>query len=188
MKKYLILVKHSLPEIIGNVPARDWTLSQEGRARARRLAELLISFKPDVIISSAEPKARETAKIIAEAHQCELEVIEGLHEHDRSNVPYLAADEFQASVNQFFQKPDQHVFGKETADQAHARFAKAVNSVLGAHTGKSVAIVAHGTVIALFVSRLLGISDLLLWKEMGLPAFLVLDMETNMLVARQNNI
>ncbi|HSL42047.1 MAG TPA: histidine phosphatase family protein [Anaerolineales bacterium] len=188
MKKYLILVKHSLPEIIENVPARDWALSEEGRARAKRLAELLTRFQPELIVSSAESKARETAEIIAKAHHRERQIAEGLHEHDRSNVPYLTTDEFQASVYKLFQRPDQLVFGNETANQAYARFAKAVDSVLMSHAGKTIVMVAHGTVISLYVSRIIGISDLSLWKEMGLPSFLVLDLESNTLVARENNI
>ena len=50
MNKYLILVKHSLPEIAENVPAHEWKLSEEGRVRARRLAERLINFNRLIFI------------------------------------------------------------------------------------------------------------------------------------------
>ena len=39
--RHLILVKHSLPEIMEDVPAREWILSAEGRARCKRLADRL---------------------------------------------------------------------------------------------------------------------------------------------------
>ena len=48
----LILVKHSLPEIVENVPAREWKLSAEGQARCKKLAISLAKFQPDQIISS----------------------------------------------------------------------------------------------------------------------------------------
>lgn len=188
MKKYLILVKHSVPEIIEEVPAREWKLSKEGHARAERLAHRLIRFIPDVIVSSKELKARETAESIARGLQLDFYRAEGLQEHDRSNVAYLSQDDFQVSVREFFQRPDQLVFGSETAEQAQSRFTEAVHFVLRSYANKTVVIVAHGTVISLFVSRLTGISGFSLRKEMGLPSFLVLDLESNTLVARETNI
>ena len=188
MRKYLILVKHSLPEIIEDLPANKWKLSKEGQARAQRLAELLNRYQPEIIVSSSEPKAVETAEIIARKYQLELHVIDDLHEHDRSNAPYLSKDEFQTSIREFFQKPDELVFGRETANQAHARFYRAVHSILNSHANNTVIIVTHGTVISMFVSRLTGISELLLWSELGLPAFVVIDLQSNTLIARENNI
>jgi broad specificity phosphatase PhoE len=186
MKKYLILVKHSLPEIVENVPAQDWKLSDDGRVCAQQLAARINQYQPEVIVSSVEPKAKETAEIIARKHNLELQIVEGLHEHDRSKVAYLPKDEFQAAVREFFEKPDTLVFGSETADDCHARFEQAVQSILSHYLDKTVVIVAHGTVISLFVSRLTGISDLFLWNDLGLPSFLVIDMQSAALIEREN--
>jgi broad specificity phosphatase PhoE len=186
MKKYLILVKHSVPEIVETLPAREWKLSELGRARAERLAELLKEYQPEVIFSSKEPKATETAEIIAGIHRIELHAAEDLHEHDRSNVPYLAHEEFQALIHEFFQRPKELIFGKETADQAHARFYRSVHSALNEHTDKTVVIVTHGTVIALFVSRLTGRSDFELWNMLGLPSFIAIELGSNTLIVREN--
>lgn len=186
MNKYLILVKHSIPEIVENVPAQEWKLSEEGRARAKRLAQQLELYQPEVIISSPEPKAKETAEIIAGVHQIELHVAENLHEHDRGNVPFLTHDKFQASIHEFFQKPTELVFGKETADQAHARFYRSVHSILNEHTNRTVVIVTHGTVLSLFVSRLTGSSDFELWNMLGLPSFIAMDLHSNTLIVRNN--
>lgn len=184
MNKYLILVKHSVPEIVETLSAKEWKLSEFGRARAERLAELLEQYQPDVIISSEEPKAKETAEIVAGIHQIELCVAEDLHEHDRTNVPYLAHEEFQALIHEFFQKPGELVFGNETADQAHARFYQSVHSILNDHTNKTVVIVTHGTVISLFVSRLTGRSDVEIWGMLGLPSFIVLDFHSSTLIVK----
>ena len=188
MKKHLILVKHSLPEVEKNLPANKWKLSEDGQARAHRLAERLGCFHPDVIISSHEPKAKETAEIVANKLQLDLHIIKDLHEHDRSNLPYLSQHEFQASIREFFQKPGVLVFGEETANEAHTRFYRAVHSVLKDYANSTVVIVAHGTVISLFVSRLTGISDIMLWNELGLPSFVVLDLQSNTLTTIENNV
>jgi broad specificity phosphatase PhoE len=186
MKKHLILVKHALPEIVEILPAREWKLSDEGRIRAQQLAERLSKYQPDVIVSSSEPKAKETAEIVAGRNNLELQIVDGLHEHDRSNTPYLSGDEFQAAIHDFFEKPAVLVFGSETADEAHARFGQAVNWILKHNSNKTIVAVAHGTVISLFVSRLTGISDFVLWNELGLPSYVVLDMQTNALITRED--
>ncbi|HJR81316.1 MAG TPA: histidine phosphatase family protein [Anaerolineales bacterium] len=188
MNKYLILVKHSLPEVVESLPAREWRLAAEGRLRAQRLAECLRPFQPEVIVSSIEPKAKETAEIIANTYHVEFQIADGLHEHDRSKAPYLSQDKFQEILQEFFRKPDKLVFGLETADEAYTRFSRAVHTLLDEHTNKTILIVAHGTVISLLVSRLTGISDLLLWRELGLPSYVVLDLQKRMLITKVNSV
>jgi broad specificity phosphatase PhoE len=63
-KTHVILVKHSSPEIVENIPARRWNLSDEGKIRAQKLADKLVKYHPDVIFSSDEPKAQQTDDII----------------------------------------------------------------------------------------------------------------------------
>ena len=186
MTNYLILIKHSLPQIETDRPAKDWRLSAEGQLRAHRLAEQLERFAPDVIVSSNESKARETAEILAHHFQLDMQIVHDLHEHDRSNVPYLSDHAFQASVREFFQKPDELVFGRETAIRVHTRFYRAVHSILNEHQNKTVLIVTHGTVIALFVSRLTGSSGLEIWRQLGLPSFVALDLHSSTLIVSNN--
>lgn len=188
MNKYLILVKHSLPKIAENMPAREWRLSDEGRTRAQRLAERLIGFQPEVIVSSIEPKAQETAEIVAKKYNLTMQIVERLHEHDRSKTRYLSKDEFQTSVCKFFENPTTLVFGNETADECYIRFDQAVRSIHNYYRDKTIVVVTHGTVISLFASRLTGISDFLLWNELGLPSFVVIDMQSAMLIKRENII
>ena len=172
----LILVRHSEPTIEPSVPASQWRLSEVGRLRCYALAERLTHFQPHLIISSTEPKAHETAQIIAETLGVSCEVAEGLHEHDRSNVGLLTREEFQAKVAELFDKPHLPVFGRETADQAHHRFAQAVQNLLKRHHESNIVVVTHGTVLTLFVSRAVGLEPLPLWRSLGLPALVVLSL------------
>ena len=188
MKKYLILVKHSLPKIEKNRLANEWELSDAGRVLAQKLAVRLNGFQPEVVISSVEPKAKQTAEIIAAEHDLKLRFIEGLHEHDRSKVGYLNRDQFQVAVRELFEDPGRLIFGSETADACHARFQRAVHSILDQNLDKTVVIVAHGTVISLFVSRLTGMSEWSLWNDLALPSFIVIDVQTATLIERENII
>ena len=186
MSKYLILVKHSQPVIDKELPAREWKLSEEGRQRTGRLTEKLKPYLPDVLISSMEPKAVETAELLANKLNLRPHVFDHLHEHDRSGAPYFSNEDFQHAVREFFTNPDSRVYGNETADEAHERFSRAVYSILKKYSEQTVVIVAHGTVIALFVSRLTGQPGYKIWKELGLPSFVVIDVQSNSLVTLEN--
>jgi broad specificity phosphatase PhoE len=186
MRYSVILVRHSLPEIKKDLPARQWRLSEEGRARAEGLADVLRSHAVGFLAASTEPKAIETAQIVAEKCGVGLHVVAGLHEHERTTTPYLSNPEFEKTVREFFEKPETLVFGNETADQAHKRFSAAVHCILSENKESKIAIVAHGTVISLFVSQLTGLPGFKIWSELGLPGFVVLDLQSKELIALEN--
>ncbi len=175
-RRNLVLVKHSLPEIVPAVPASQWQLSEAGRPRCKALAARLSAYDPPIIFSSTEPKARETASIVAHLLRKPLQSREGLHEHSRAGVAYLSSDEFEGRIADFFARPDEPVFGEETADQSYERFARAVGGIIEEHTKGNVAVVAHGTVISLFVARKTGLEPFPLWQRLGLPSYVVLSL------------
>lgn len=172
----LVLVKHSLPTIDPGVPARDWRLSPAGVARCRSLADRLHEFRPPAIVSSTEPKAVETATLVAERLGIPVTVVDGLHEHDRRAAKLLGDAEFAQAVAALFAQPRSLVFGRETANEALARFDAAITRIVDATPGPDdIIVVSHGTVIALFVAAHSGTDGLSLWKRLGLPSFVVLD-------------
>lgn len=98
----LVLVKHSFPEVDPDVPARKWRLSDEGRVRSRILGEELAGYVLDLIVSSDEPKAVDTAEIAAGVLNVPIEIVKGLHEHERANVGFLEKERFERSIERFF--------------------------------------------------------------------------------------
>jgi broad specificity phosphatase PhoE len=172
--RHLILVKHSLPAIDPTLPAEQWRLSDEGRRRCARLADHLAAYRLVAVVASVEPKAEETARLVAERLDLAYTTAEGLHEHDRSNVGWSSTDAFEAQVAWFFAHPAELVMGRETADLARARFTQAVNTVLETRPSGDLAIVAHGTVITLFVAAHNGLAPFPFWRRLGLPSFVVL--------------
>jgi broad specificity phosphatase PhoE len=186
MSRKLILVRHSLPEIKKDRPAREWKLSEEGRARAARLAGRLICYQPELLVTSPEPKALETAEIIAGRLHLTVQVIEDLHEHERSQVSYHTRPEFDTSVHEFFTKPHDLVFGSETAHETYERFCQAVHSVLSLNQQSIPLIVSHGTVMSLYASRLTGLPAFEIWSKLGLPGFIILDMESKSMLSFEN--
>jgi broad specificity phosphatase PhoE len=171
---YLIFVKHALPEIISTLPARRWPLSEIGRAQCALLADQLATYAPAALVSSSEPKALETAQLVAQRMHTNVQVVDGLQEHDRSNTPWLGSEEFEHAVAAFFHRPSELVLGCETAQQASERFARTMAQVTRWYVEQNVAVFTHGTVLSLYVARATGIEPFALWKRLGLPSFVVL--------------
>jgi broad specificity phosphatase PhoE len=169
----LILIKHSLPEIAGNLPACEWRLSDAGRLRCKALAERLAPHRVTRLVASREPKAFETAQEVAAHLGLTLAAEDDLHEHVHREAGLLEAAEFEAAVARFFAQPGDLVFGSETADQAHRRFTQALALVLGKYREETVAVVTHGRVLTLFVSRAVGLDPFTFWKRLDLPSFAV---------------
>jgi broad specificity phosphatase PhoE len=129
-----------------------------------------------VIVSSEEPKAAESAQLVAERLGVPWHTAAGLHEHDRSNVPHMRSGEFISMMELFFRKPPEHVLGRETADQARSRFRSAVDQVLNEHPDGNVAVVSHGTVIALLLAEMGQRTPFQTWRAMGLPSYAVVSL------------
>ncbi len=170
----LILVKHSLPAIEPDVPASRWQLGEEGRRRCGVLAQALTAYRPAEIVCSEEPKAAETARLVAAAWGQGCTVRPGLHEHRRETVGWLGAEAFEASVARLFAEPNRLVFGEETAAEALTRFSGAVAEAAGQSQAAALVIVAHGTVMALYAAAVAGVDGFALWRRLGLPSIVVL--------------
>ena len=62
-------------------------------------------YGPRIMVSSEEPKAVETAEIAAERLGIGHFVYPGLHEHDRTDVPFLDDEEFGLAARYFSRNP-----------------------------------------------------------------------------------
>lgn len=169
---FLIFVRHSQPEIVLGVAAREWRLSPEGRCRCKSLAkEIALHYQPVAVASSAEPKAIETAEFIARPFGLPVEMACDLREHEREPVRVLDDAAFQAAIAAFFTHPEELVYGHETAAGALARFSRAVTHVMATHPVGDIVVVTHGTVM----SSLTGDDPLALWRSLRLPDMRVIE-------------
>lgn len=169
----LLLVRHSEPVIDPAAPASAWPLSATGRERCARLAERLRPHAPGHIAASREPKAAETAALVAASLGVETSTHAGLEEHHRESVPLLP--DFRARVAELFARPGDRVLGEETAAEARARFAAALDQLVAAWRWPGPpCVVAHGTVLSLYLADRLGLDPLALWDRLRCPSLLLL--------------
>jgi broad specificity phosphatase PhoE len=175
----LILVRHAQPATDPCVGPTQWPLSEAGRASCAALAEALRPYLPAALYASREAKAAETAALTARALGTRFAPWDGLHEHKRAADDWLGVAEFTQRIALLHARPSEVVFGQESADAAHARFAAAVASLLEQAPEGNVMVFTHGTVLALLVGRAnTGVDPLVFWRGLGLPAVVVLGRDT----------
>jgi len=176
MQTHLILVRHAAVHVDPAIPSHEWPLTTDGRSATHQLAHQLKPYRPDRIITSEEAKARATGATLAVVLNLPTEAVPGLQEHDRRGVPYFENKaDFATAVTNFFSHPDELVFGRETAVQATARFTQTVNRQLEANPDDTIAIVAHGTVLTLFICQHNPeLSHMQFWQALTLPCAFIL--------------
>jgi broad specificity phosphatase PhoE len=171
----LILVRHAASSPDPCVAPSQWPLSEAGRRSCPALARALAPYLPVALFTSREAKAAETAALTAPALGVGFAGRPGLQEHTRTTDDWLAPDSFQAALAGLFGRPAEVVFGQESADQAHARFAAALQAILDEQSQSNVVVVTHGTVLTLFVSRAVpGVEPLTFLRRLRFPAVVVL--------------
>ena len=172
-KSSIILVRHSQPEIRPELPAVQWDLSETGRQRCISLANKIRKYQPVIVVTSREQKAIQTGAILAHILEISTTIAAGLHEHERDGMGLDSRRIFEAKLKRFFAEPSRLVFGQESAGQALTRFSAAITEVLDRHPTGNVVIVAHATVIALWVTSLIRGDPFTFWKGLGMPSFAV---------------
>jgi broad specificity phosphatase PhoE len=174
---HLILIRHSQTQQQQDVNAHQWQLTDTGRERCQILAEQLRSYGVSRIITSEEPKASLTGQLVADVLNVPCETAPDLHETKRETVGYFEhIADFQASVEAAMLEPDKLLFGEETFTAARKRFSAQVDTLLQQYPDETLAIVSHGTVLALYLAHLSGNGAVGIWHSLDMPAYAVIDL------------
>ncbi len=144
-------------------------LSPRGREEAGAVRDLLADVPLDAVASSPMARCRETADIVAEAHDLEVRVHEDLVElafHERDREP--SYEEVLGNILEFARGL---VGGEDPALPGGATWSEVVERVTGAleevgSWGEHVAVVAHG-----------GVNRVVLAHALDVPPGRVFDME-----------
>ena len=164
----VLLVRHgesvvTVNRVVGG-PRSCTGLTDLGRRQALRLHDRLVGEADpsvDVLVSSAYPRALQTAEIIAPAlGSPSVMVVPEFGEHDPGpQCDGLTYDEFirRHGRPDFAGDPDAEFFpGGETISAFHRRVHGALDQVIAEHAGRTVLVACHGGVIDAVLRRCLG--------------------------------
>ena len=148
------------PEVIidPSVPVPDWPLSPEGVRRMGLALEQPWMSQLGAVFSSAERKATDAARLMADHFGLSPVVIAELGENDRSATGFLLKAEFEATADLFFPFPGGGARGGKLATNPQPGTAAAAELVIVEAPGyEDVAIISHGGVGALLLCHLKGV-------------------------------
>jgi broad specificity phosphatase PhoE len=72
-------------------------------------------------------------------------------------------------------RPEVCLFGEEAFGEAQRRLAGCIAGLHAAQPGATLALVTHGTVMALYLAALTGEDPFPLWQSLAMPAYAILD-------------
>jgi len=153
-----LYLSHPQVTIDPDTDVTKWSLNDVGARRIAALAASRALEKCDVIVSSAETKAIETAAPLARHIGCPHEIRALMHENDRSATGFLAAQDFEATADQFFAHPNKSTRGWETANAAQNRIVSEVQACLTLYPDSRILFVGHGAVGTLLYCHLAGLT------------------------------
>lgn len=175
----MIFIRHSQTKLQADISSHTWTLTDVGRERCAKLAEALRPTGLARLITSEEHKAMLTAQLTAEHLGIPYQSAPNLGETKRDNVPfYPDVADFRQAIRQAMAQPDKLLFGEETFTDARVRFAQQVDSLSAQYPDDTLAIVTHGTVLALYLAHLTAQDIYPLWESFGLPMYVEVDTQT----------
>ncbi len=163
METQLILIRHGQTESNRSKKIQgqsDSALSQEGKVQSQRVANKLRRYNLSAIYTSSLGRAKHTAEIISQAvalpYQEDRRLIEiGFGELEGLEWEFISRKHPQLSKLWRNHHNDARMPGGESRAEALLRFKEALEEIVSAHAGKSIAIVTHGGLLAsLFVSLL----------------------------------
>lgn len=163
MKTTLLLVRHGESEAnaAGIVQgSADGPLSPEGRAQAAALAARLRTTKFDVLVTSDQRRAVETAEMVNVGHNAPLVRISELRERSKGAWEGIPKKEFSVRhpevIAAWQRDEDVRPPGGENFEDVAARVIPKIDALIVEYRGKAILHVGHGNVIRVILGHFLG--------------------------------
>lgn len=150
----LIFIRHSQSLVNPAIPIASWGLSDEGVILAKKLAKLAVINSLDVIYSSLQPKALETAAFATEGMSIMIKKDDRLTESTSFTNKFVDLETLNENDRKYYADKNLSINGGETYTEALARFMTALEDItLVESESTNIGIVSHGNILASFASE-----------------------------------
>jgi broad specificity phosphatase PhoE len=170
MNNTFYFLRHGKTKVDKGLPVSKWVLSDVGEGQARQRAQDGIFDEVNVIYSSSEEKAYQTAKPIADRLEKEVIQLEELCELNRDEGGFMEAEEYEKVVEYSLLNRKESVNSWETAESALQRFSQKVETLDKEYENKKILIVGHGYTINLYFAKTMGLLDKV-YERLGTNSF-----------------
>ncbi len=179
----IVLIRHSKSLVNPDISITSWGLSAEGMILAKKLNSLPQIKTIQVVYSSLQPKALETAVLATKNLDIPIKTDDGLTESTSFTNKFVSLKELEENTRKYYAEKTCSINGGETFKEAQERFAKALEDIVKKEQGKeNIGIVSHGNILAGFVSQMTSEDPLEIVQKIRQPDVAVFDWETKQFV------
>lgn len=161
----LILVRHARPVTVPGAPPETWELDERAREDCVLLAHALRELDSPAIVSSPEPKARETATVLGLRLGVPVTEDDALREAARPNE---WVEDYRAAAIAYLASGGDSRWEPHTS--VVVRFAAALERARQANPNRDLLVVSHGLAITLYLDALGLVDPIPFWDNLTLPA------------------
>jgi broad specificity phosphatase PhoE len=155
MSNEIVFLRHAETLRDKSIPTSKWRLSNEGYMQRKGIHAILNLHHFDIVISSAESKAYDTAKIFERIIHSRIIRNPMFNELNRDNGPFLSNEEYSNAVQSIMNDHSLSIHGWETIESAMKRFNEGVEKLNQRYQSKKLLLVSHGIVLTMYFSSLL---------------------------------
>ena len=148
-----VLVRHSKTKFDPSISIPLWYLTDEGKEKAIELFNHKDFPKIDLVYSSLQTKAVETALILAKSQTIPLKTDVDLTEVS-SFTKEVFTNGYEEMVDSYYTGRVERLSGGETITEALERFEKTLDKISEIEKDKeNIAVVTHGNILAFLTSK-----------------------------------
>ncbi|MBD3329343.1 hypothetical protein GF357_02505 [Candidatus Dojkabacteria bacterium] len=168
-----IFIRHSKTVFEKDTPPVNWVLSEEGVKLAKDFAKKEAFSSLDVIYSSLQNKALETAVILAKPNRIPIDTCHELTEV--TSITNGIIPDYEETVRKFHEGELENINNGETIQQALDRFSKALKRISSKFPNGTVGIVSHANILSIYLSRFCSYNSYQLHKKIQMPDYAIMD-------------
>lgn len=175
----LVLVRHSKSLVNPDIPIPTWGLSEEGVILAKGLREITVINSLEVVYSSLQSKALETAVYMTKNSGIQIKTDNRLTESTSFTNKFVDLEQLAQNTKDYYSNTDLSINNGETFQEALNRFMTAIENIIKAEAGKkNIGIVSHGNILAAFSNQYIHKDVYQLAESIKQPDIAVLNWET----------
>lgn len=159
MNNTFYFLQHGQTKREENKPISRWILSDKGESQAKKLAKEGVFNDVEIIFSSTEEKAYQTARPIADTLGKSITQLKEMNELNRDQGGFLNPNEYEEAIKYCLQHLEKSIHNWETSAHALGRFSRKIEELDKEYENKKILVVGHGFTINLYFAKLLGTLD-----------------------------
>jgi broad specificity phosphatase PhoE len=169
MNNSIFFLRHAITIIDEDTPVEKWEIAKKGKEKMSKIVGSGIFDEIDIVVSSKEKKAIQTATFVAERLGKEIITYSDYNELRREGGYITSKSEYEKQVRLIFEEGSSEIKEWEIARNALDRIIKVTDLIDNQYSNMKILVVSHGIILSLYFGHLLNVNKdeyFKRWKKM----------------------